>query len=354
VFCLIWGIAFLLSLDRSSYIRNSYLRKRESQFIPIIFLLTWFFSIIIIAGILYGLPAYYMIIPFIFFVISVFPQIKVKKIPKIRQLNYQIHFSILLILLILGSSIMFLFSPKPQNEESQGLTVMTFNLHYGIDSDGRYYVENMAKIMGQSGAHLIGVQEVTRASLLNGGGDLYQQLVLEMKSYGFKYSTIMKTTPDNLHNAIFSKYPLISTESFNYPENVVFQRGFIKSIVVIGNIEYCIIVTHLTHEYTSDANKTRMSQVKYLLQKLELESRPIIILGDFNVEPIDIEIELISQAFNDSWVKSNQQTLGLTWPASNPEQRLDYIFCSPQINVTNVQVINTLSSDHFPVIATIN
>ena len=49
--------------------------------------------------------------------------------------------------------------------------IMTFNIHFGFDADGTYSVENIVDVVTSSDADIVGFQEITRSSPLNGFGD---------------------------------------------------------------------------------------------------------------------------------------------------------------------------------------
>ena len=68
-----------------------------------------------------------------------------------------------------------------------------------------------------------------------------------------------------------------------------------------------------------------------------------------NVEFQDIEVKIITQVYHENWNHSDNS--GYSWPAPNPNQRIDYIF-SYGLNATSINTDhNALFSDHYPIIA---
>jgi len=235
--------------------------------------------------------------------------------------------------------------------------VMTYNIHFGIDTDGLYSVENIVDVVASSGADIVGFQEITRSSPLNGFGDLGTQLTLAMEKEGFKYSFIGDTGEQALRNAIFSKYEIVKAEVFNLEPVVSYQRTAVKATIDIDGNQVVFLVTHVTHIYEEETNPERVEQINELIGLTDT-TLPVIIMGDFNAIPSWPEIQtFLSAGYLDSWAEANTGGLTLTWPANDPIQRLDYIFLTNGTSSSFVPVssniIDTLASDHLPVITEI-
>jgi endonuclease/exonuclease/phosphatase family metal-dependent hydrolase len=93
---------------------------------------------------------------------------------------------------------------------------------------------------------------------------------------------------------------------------------------------------------------------------------PLIVVGDFNEEPKGNAYRLIKTHFIDTWtqllygswldgseVRSQQPHQSLTYPADKPAKRIDYIFTreSDRIKTKRAWIVETLASDHLPVVA---
>ncbi|MHA1911242.1 MAG: endonuclease/exonuclease/phosphatase family protein [Candidatus Kariarchaeaceae archaeon] len=235
--------------------------------------------------------------------------------------------------------------------------IMTFNIHFGIDTDGFYSVENIVDVVSSSGADIVGFQEITRSSPLNGFGDLGSQLTLEMEKEGFKYSFIGDTGEQALRNAIFSKYEILDAEVFTLEPVVSYQRTVVKATIDIDGNHVVFLVTHVTHIYEEKTSSERVEQINNLIDLAD-SNLPIVIMGDFNSIPGWPEIQtFLSAGYLDSWDEANDGGLTLTWPAYDPIQRLDYIFLtngtSSSFIPVSSSIIDTQASDHLPVITEI-
>ena len=76
------------------------------------------------------------------------------------------------------------------------------------------------------------------------------------------------------------------------------------------------------------------------------KNKPIIITGDFNMEPDSEEFK----AMNQTWRLLSDPTLE-TYPSDRPRLRLDYIFSDlkHEFKVNEDRVIDVQASDHLPI-----
>lgn len=308
--------------------------------------------ILLAAGILYGAPTFLILLPFLVYSLTRRPLADLPSLPKpslpnVRPLFYT---ALALGLVALAIPLTLLSLPPTEEPSPSPLVVGTYNVRYAASNSGDYNIREVARVIAEAGVTIVGLQEVTQASVLSGFGNYYLQLKYELASYGFVHSAVLDKTTGVLYNALFSKFPLLNVESIIFDENMIYQRGFLKAEVEVGGVSYCVVTTHLTHDYSTRGNETRLSQVNQVLDYLANQSLPTIITGDFNLLPHDEGIQLMTESFKDSWLVTNQSTAGLTWPANNPIERLDYIF-SKGVIASTTQVLSTTASDHLPVVA---
>ncbi len=87
----------------------------------------------------------------------------------------------------------------------------------------------------------------------------------------------------------------------------------------------------------------RLQQVEQLLDFWN-ERTPAVIAGDFNAPPDSDVVQMMHEAgFDDSADLIGDAT------TSEDERRIDYIFTTPDIEVTEVRIDEIWTSDHLPV-----
>ncbi|MEG4319269.1 MULTISPECIES: endonuclease/exonuclease/phosphatase family protein [unclassified Microcoleus] len=171
---------------------------------------------------------------------------------------------------------------------------------------------------------------------------------------------------------ILSKYPIVSSEILylaGHPEAQ--QRAIIKfnqQEIVIYNMESSSpwLKQHKILRFLKIPVYTygkRFPEIQDLVQRLEQETLPVIVAGDFNMTDDSQDYEIVQKVMQDSFRKSGFG-LGFTWPhgwplkflvkTSNlklnyPLCRIDYIWYSKHWGAKSSSVLEATGSDHLPV-----
>ncbi len=241
--------------------------------------------------------------------------------------------------------------PEPASVIPQGLPVrvLTYNIHSGFNSDGRHDPEAIARVIEETGADIVTLQEVSRGRLIDGATDLPAYL---SRRLGLPY-VFHGTTDPGWGNAILSRYPIVASGWGQLPlAGTLLERGYLWAEVEVGaNEPLLIIATHLHHIESEHA--PRLAQVPVLLEFWG--GRPhTLLMGDLNSEPGYPEMALIAGAgMVDSWAEAGQGE-GFTWPALDPFERIDWIWHSPDLAAREIQVVQSTASDHLGLLAAID
>jgi endonuclease/exonuclease/phosphatase family metal-dependent hydrolase len=79
-----------------------------------------------------------------------------------------------------------------------------------------------------------------------------------------------------------------------------------------------------------------------------------IFIGDLNATPDAKEIGMLRDAgLLDAFAAIGKGN-GFSWPSDKPNQRIDYIWYSPDLNVRDLQMPPSTASDHLGVAVTID
>jgi endonuclease/exonuclease/phosphatase family metal-dependent hydrolase len=228
------------------------------------------------------------------------------------------------------------------------LKVMTYNIHSAISPFGQPDAEAIARVIESSGADLAALQEISRGWLASGSTDLVSWLSRRLGMYA-----VFKGTADPLWgNAILSRYPFIESGHGDLPQlSSLIPRGCLWVKLDVGSSQpLFVIATHLHHFYPGE--EVRMAQIETILE--EWNGAPYtIFLGDLNAAPDTHEIQTIKSAgFIDAWAASGVGQ-GFTLSSLAPDVRVDWIWHTPDLITTEIKVIQSVASDHLPVIAEI-
>lgn len=255
-----------------------------------------------------------------------------------------------LLLLLVLPAYQQLTWPTPQPAAGQGfpVRVVNYNLHNGFDVYGHLDIEAIAQVIEAEGADIVGLQEVSRGWVINGSLDMLLWL-----SRRLDMPYIYAPTADPLWgNALLSRYPILAYERPSLPpDDLLLRRGFIWAEIDVGAGQRLNVINTHFHHVRADSH-VRVQQIETILEFWRGEERTVF-MGDLNAEPGSPEIEMaLSAGFADALDLAGV-TPGYTYPAEAPARRIDYIWLTPDLTVSDVVIPAVLASDHLPLAATI-
>lgn len=251
-------------------------------------------------------------------------------------------------------------SARPQAPDRE-LTAMSYNVYHGTGSDGRLDLERTARVIGASGAELVGLQEVdvhwgARSDFEDQARRLAERLDME-----YYFAPIYSLDPPESGRprreyglAILSEYPIQHAENHDIarlspllgPEPQQ-APGFPEVRVNVRGVTVTFYATHL--DYRGDP-AVRERQVADMLEIVDGAPEPTLLVGDLNAPPGAPELDPLWEVFDDTWDRRGEGP-GHTFPATDPTKRIDYVLTSSGVETDSVAVVDALASDHRPVVA---
>jgi endonuclease/exonuclease/phosphatase family metal-dependent hydrolase len=223
-------------------------------------------------------------------------------------------------------------SRPAQAVEKEPLRVLTYNIQQGYRADGQRGAVDQLELLRQVDADLIGLQESDTARISGGNADLVRYFADRLDLYSY-YGP--RTVTGTFGIALLSRYPIENPRTF-YMYSTGEQTAAIAAEVTAGGQTYNVFVTHL-------GNGGPLIQQEQVLA--EIDGLPnVIAMGDFNFEPTTEQYRLTTAQLADAWL--------LKWPSgtgedgNNPADRIDHIFLSPGMTVSEAQHIDSPASDH--------
>ena len=250
-------------------------------------------------------------------------------------------------LLILPPFIVGLMSGAPSSDSAPtaagaNLNVMTYNIRQGFGSSGRFDLEAVAREIEQRPTDIVGLQEVGRGWVISGAVDTMAWLSLRLDMPAYYGSNL----GDLWGNAVLTRLPVFGASNTHFNSEGRVPRGFQRISIQTSGAPITILHTHLDHE--DDGDTVRNAQVVRMLEDWGEAPRSIL-LGDLNSEPGSVAIRTLANA---GFVDASPDG-PLTYPADEPEERIDYIFVTPDLTVREAETRQSLASDHFPVWASV-
>lgn len=190
---------------------------------------------------------------------------------------------------------------------------------------------------------IIGLLEVDSGSFRSGKINQAEAIAAEMRHYHVyesKYSCdslAQKLPLMNRQGNAFLTNQKIRSHKFHY-----FREG-IKRLVMELELEgFTIFLVHLSLTF-----RHRQSQLQDLYAMVKNAEKPVMVAGDFNVFWGDGELQLF---LDSTGLKSVNGQGKPSYPSRAPKRQLDYIFHSPEIQITGFQMPQVTLSDHVPLI----
>lgn len=253
---------------------------------------------------------------------------------------------IVLLLIVMGAS---LVGGRQAETQAAGdsLRVVNYNLHYGVNTDGKLDPEGLARTIEAEQPDVITLQEISRGWLISGSVDLLEWLAVRLD---MPYVAFAPAADRQFGNGILSRIPLDSVRYEALPtEGIPQKRSYMVATLAVGDKTLTIINTHLSAWVEAEAH---LPQVEMILKAWN--STPYtIITGDMNSVPGAPDIQL----YLDAGFLSAQDEVGdptaLTASSKNPDVRIDWIFGTPDVTFSDFVIPQSQASDHFPVATTI-
>lgn len=230
------------------------------------------------------------------------------------------------------------------------MKIMTFNTQHCLNYKERFIdIPLMAKVIRESGADLVGLNEMYGAGSAPGYTDQTGTLaqLTGMEHYFARALGFDGVKPYG--NGLLSRLPILTAETILIPDPVekTGPKNYETRCVLKATLEggITVLVTHMG----LNPNEEELA-VQTVLEHLAPEK--CILMGDFNVLPDDPVLLPIRQRMKDA-AALIPGPVPLTWPSDAPEKKLDYIFVSQDVKLLWADVPRIVASDHFPHVAVI-
>nr|AYM52682.1 endonuclease/exonuclease/phosphatase family protein [Aggregicoccus edonensis] len=224
--------------------------------------------------------------------------------------------------------------------------VMTFNIQSALRG-----LDGVAEAIRSASPDVVALQEVdvgsTRAHGLNQVAELAART-------GLRYHAHFRTT--ELHGgaygvALLSRFPIVSQEQHALPVPKGSEPRTLGHVVLdVGGREVSVYATHLSRRPFN--GRARMSQSVAILQRMERDARPKLLMGDLNDDPGSRTVRLLGRELTDAFASTGQGPSGTyPMPLFLPTLRIDYVLVDRAFAPRASRVLRVGASDHFPVVA---
>ena len=223
-------------------------------------------------------------------------------------------------------------------QESPRLRVLTYNIHHGEGTDGKFDYVRLSKVINDLRPDVVALQEVDCRANRSHGVD-QAQLLGELTETNAVFGQTMPFPEGAYGLAVLSRFPIEKADVNPLP----FQVGHEPRAAFATRINpdnglpsFVFVSTHLSHQGADE----RADQAKQINLLFPAEGGvPHIVAGDLNAR---VGSDAMNALLKERWVDTVA-----------PRSRIDYVLTrsTDPWKVVEVNVVdNTVASDHKPIL----
>jgi endonuclease/exonuclease/phosphatase family metal-dependent hydrolase len=229
------------------------------------------------------------------------------------------------------------------------LRVLTYNIHHGEGTDGRFDLSRLAGVMKTVQPDVVALQEVDRGTERSGGVDQLAELE-RLTNMHAEFGKAMDYSGGGYGVAVLSRWPLLIAGNHSLPGSLDREPRTALTVEVRSSERGPMLQFTSTHLDQGRDPEDRLAQARYLNELLVRgEGRPAILAGDLNSRP-DTEV---MEIFEAQWAMAPAVDPSPTTPSGRRRSRVDHVLFRPAESwrVLESRVIDEpLASDHRPVL----
>lgn len=226
------------------------------------------------------------------------------------------------------------------------LRVLSYNIHHGAGVDEKLDLARIARVIAESGADLVALQEVDQNARRTGVKDQAREFE-RLTGLTASFGKAMDFEGGAYGQALLSRWGLKDFEVHPLPNPSGREPRMAISARVRppGWPEFRFAGTHLDHVRD---DRDRWEQAGRLIEIFG-GSEPTVLVGDFNARPDSRVMQRLLAGWEDAARGNPEPTI----PAESPRERIDYVLLRPAAfwTVRDIRVWpEAAASDHRPVL----
>ena len=233
------------------------------------------------------------------------------------------------------------------------MKILQWNIWYKED------INNIVEELKRIDADVVCIQELSFI------GDDRNSVKVLNEIYPYIYYEVADTFLDSRSqcNAILSKYPFINknksylqepgTDKNDYSKE---GRIYLEVSIDYNDKVYNIGTTHLSYTHKFEETELKDKEVNKLMDIIK-NKNSYIFTGDLNTIKTSKYINKISEYYINNDTTNTWTTKPFSYNgfvANELDYKLDYVFTSNDINIQSIEVVDTIYSDHLPILCEID
>jgi endonuclease/exonuclease/phosphatase family metal-dependent hydrolase len=231
------------------------------------------------------------------------------------------------------------------------LTLVSYNIHSGIGTDGRFDLHRVGEVLRETQADVIALQEVGDFRSVTSREDQPEHLA-DMLGLHMAFGPNVVKDGRRYGNAILTRLPILQSKNYNLSVPGREPRGALRCDLDLGSGKplhvFCL---HLGLSIGERRRQERLLLSADILQDAARKD-PVVVCGDFNYWGNKPVPALVRQAIHD--VALELRAPARTYPSRLPVLRLDRIFVDTGVRPLSIRphrsALASVASDHLPLV----
>lgn len=231
------------------------------------------------------------------------------------------------------------------------LTLVSYNVHSGIGTDGRFDLERIASVLTEVSADVVAMQEVGDFRGATNREDHPEFLAARLGMH-LAFGPNVVRDGRRYGNAILSRLPIVRSRNYDLSVPEKEPRGALRCDLDLGHAR----LLHVFCVHLGLSPRERRTQEQRLLTadilRDVVRSDPVVVCGDFNYLGNRPVPALVRQALEDAalMLGVHPRTYHSRWPFV----RLDRVYVDQEVQPLALSVhtsaMSRLASDHLPLV----
>ncbi|MEX2118157.1 MAG: endonuclease/exonuclease/phosphatase family protein [Pirellulales bacterium] len=246
--------------------------------------------------------------------------------------------------------------PVAMPQARRTLRILTYNAHSCLGMDGSLSPSRIARVIAQTGADVVALQELDVRRLRSNSDDQAHSIARQLEMQ-FHFHPALRLEEEQYGDAVLSRHPMRLVRAGALPgltaRPYLEPRGAIWVTLTLDGREIQLVNTHL-----GLLRGERARQVEALLGDEWLGhpecKEPLIFCGDLNALPGSRVHRRLCDRLRDAQIDLQNHRPQRTFFGRYPLGRIDYIFVAGDLEVVSVEVVRThlarVASDHLPLL----
>lgn len=251
--------------------------------------------------------------------------------------------------------------PGSDRKGEESVRVLVYNIHAGKDADGEESLRRIAALIRDREADVVLLQEVDRGTGRSGRTDQPSELA-RLSGLHAAFGKTLDYDGGEYGIALLSRWPIAGDTLVPLPVEPPRERaGGSREPRGVHHVRIegpggtlHVLNTHLDPSPESRWRRQELETVLDVARELRREEAMVLLGGDFNARPRSAAIgRVLEDGWRDAWKLCGRGDGG-TYPAGEPDRRIDYLFLPPDVTCHRAEAPSADGSDHRPLLVEVS